>query len=158
MGKTYLACLLLLGTSLTALAQVPSEGLAAARAEILPLFEAFHAAANARDAEKHVSFYAREPSLLFVDNDEAIVGYDALLAKQRQWWQDGKTDVTYNLAGEPDFRMPAPGLVMVTYFLTSGRTTPEGKLRETRFGISTLWQKRPEGLRIIYAHESTVNK
>src|SRR5262245_10576211 len=119
MLKTYLACLLLLMTSLTALAQVPSDGLAAARAEILPLFEAFHAAANAHDAEQHVSFYAREPSLLFVDNDEAIVGYDALLAKQREWWQDGKTDVTYNLAGEPDFRMPAPGLVMVTYFLTS---------------------------------------
>ena len=31
-------------------------------------------------------------------------------------------------------------------------------LRETRFGISALWQKRPEGWRIIYAHESTVNK
>jgi len=165
MVKTYLACLLLLVTSLTALAQVPSGGLAAARAEILPLLEAMHAAANAHDAEKHVSFYAREPSLLFVDNDEAIVGYDALLAKQRQWWQDETfrksvlvTDVTYKLAGEPDFRMPAPGLVMVTYFLTSDRTTPEGKLRETRFGISALWQKRPEGWRIIYAHESTVNK
>ena len=81
-----------------------------------------------------------------------------MLAKQREWWQDGKTDVTYKLAGEPDFRMPAPGLVMVTYFLTSGRTTPEGKLRETRFGFSALWQKRAEAWRIIYAHESTVNK
>jgi ketosteroid isomerase-like protein len=158
MVKTYLACLLLLVTSLTALAQLPSDGLAAARAEILPLLKAMQAAANEHDAEKHVSFYAREPSLLFVDEDEAIVGYDALLAKQRQWWQDGKTDVTYKLVGEPDFRMPAPGLVMVTYFLTSPRTTPEGKLRETGFGISALWQKRPEGWRIIYAHESIVNK
>ena len=108
MVKTYLACLLLLVTSLTALAQVRSDGLAAARAEILPLFEAFHAAANAHDAEKHVSFYAREPSLLFVDNDEAIVGYDALLAKQRQWWQDGKTDVTYKLDRRAGFQDAGP--------------------------------------------------
>jgi ketosteroid isomerase-like protein len=158
MMKTQITCFLFLVTSLTALAQVRSDDLAAARAEILPLFEAMQLAANAHDAEKHVSFYAREPSLLFVINDEAIVGYDALLAKQRQWWQNGKTDVTYKLAGEPDFRMPAPGLVMVTYFLTSRRTPPDGKTRDTRFGISALWQKRPEGWRIIYAHESTVNK
>jgi ketosteroid isomerase-like protein len=158
MMKAYFACLLLLVTSLTVPAKVPSDGLAAARAEILPLFEAMQAAANAHDADKHVSFFAREPSLLFVINDQAIVGYDALLAKQRQWWPNGKTDVTYQLAGEPDFRMPAPGLVMVTYFLTSRRTLPDGQTRDTRFGISALWQKRTEGWRIIYAHESAVNK
>ena len=145
MVKTYLACLLILVTSLTALAKAPSDDLAAARAEILPLLEVMLAAANAHDAEKHVSFYAREPSLLFVINDQAIVGYDALLAQQRQWWQSGKTDVKYNLVGAPDFRMPAPGLVMVTYFLTARRTMPDGKTRDARFGISALWQKRPEG-------------
>ncbi len=156
--KTYIPCFLLLVTSLTAIAQVRSDDLAAARTEILPLFEAMQAAANAHDAEKHVSFYAREPSLLFIINDEAIAGYDALLAKQRQWWQNGKTDVVYKLVGEPDFRMHAPGLVMVTYFLTSRRTLPDGKTRDTRFGISSLWQKRAEGWRIIYAHESTVSQ
>lgn len=156
--KTYLVCLFILMTSLPFFAQTPSDDLAKAKAEILPLFEAMEAAANAHDAEKHVSFYAREPSLLFVVNDEAIVGYDALLAKQRQWWQNGKTDVIYKLVGEPDFRMPAPGLLMVTFFLTSHRTLPDGKTRDTSFGISALWQKRNEGWRIIYAHESTVNK
>jgi ketosteroid isomerase-like protein len=158
MTKVYLTSLLLLVASPTALTMAPPDDLAAARAEILPLFEAMQAAANAHDAEKHVSFYAREPSLLFVINDEAIVGYDALLAKQREWWQGGKTDVAYTLIGKPDFRMPARGLVMVTYFLTSRRTMPDGKTRNTGFGISALWQQRPEGWRIIYAHESTVNK
>ena len=156
--KTYLACALLIVTALTAQAQVPTDDLAAARAEILPLFEAMQAAANAHDAEKHVSFYAQGPALLFVINDRAIVGWDALLEQQRQWWQDGKTDVKYELVGEPDFRMPAPGLVILTYFLTSHRTLPNGQTRNTRFGISSLWQKRTEGWRIVYAHESTVNQ
>ncbi len=158
MIKTPLTFILILVTSITALAQVRSDDFTAARKEIIPLFEAMQAAANAHDAEKHLSFYAREPSLLFVINDEAIVGYDALLAKQRQWWQNGKTDVKYKLVGEPDFKMAAPGLVMVTYFLTSRRTLPDGKTRATRFGISALWQKRAEGWRIIHAHESTVSQ
>jgi catechol 2,3-dioxygenase-like lactoylglutathione lyase family enzyme/ketosteroid isomerase-like protein len=135
-----------------------SDDLAKARAEILPLFESMQVSANEHDAERYMSFYAREPSLLFVINDEAIIGYDALLVKQRQWWQNGKTDVEYKLVGEPDFRMSAPGLVMVTYFLTSRRTMQDGTPRNTSFGISALWQNRPEGWRIIHAHESTVNK
>src|SRR5690606_4581261 len=55
----YLACALLVMTALTAQAQVPSDDLAAAQAEILPLFEAMQAAANVHDAEKHVSFYGQ---------------------------------------------------------------------------------------------------
>lgn len=138
---------------------VPAPGdLATARKEILPLIQAMAAAAQAHDADKHISFYARDPTLLFVINDQKIVGYDALLAQQRQWWRDGKSDVVYTAVGEPDFRMPAPGLVMVTYFLTSHRTNPDGTMRKTGVGISALWQRRPEGWRIVYAHESTVNQ
>ncbi len=137
----------------------PDSGdLATARKEILPLIQAMAAAARAHDADKHVSFYARDPTLLFVINDQKIVGYDALLAKQREWWHDGKTDVVYTMVGEPDFAMPARGLVIVTYFLTSHRTMPDGTIRNTGVGISALWQRRPEGWRIIYAHESTVNQ
>jgi ketosteroid isomerase-like protein len=156
--KTWLTCLFLILTSPTAFAAPSSDELASARAEILPLFEMMQSAANAHDADRHVSFYAREPSLLFVINDEAITGWDALREKQRQWWQNGKTDVIYQLVGSPDFRMPAPGLVMVTYFMTSHRTLSNGTARETRLAVSALWQKRAEGWRIIYAHESTVNK
>lgn len=134
-----------------------ADALAAARAEILPLLEAMQAAANEHDVDGHVSFYVRDPVLLFVINDQAIVGWDALRERQRQWWQDGKTDVTYRWVGRPDFRMPAPGLVMVTYFMASHRTLPDGAVRETRFGVSALWQRRREGWRIIHAHESTVN-
>jgi lactoylglutathione lyase len=158
MIKAQITCFLLLVTSLTVLGQTRSDGLAKARSEILPLFEAMQAAANEHDAEKHLSFYAREPDLLFVINDEPIIGYDALLAKQRQWWQNGKTDVVYKLVGAPEFRMTAPGHVMVTFFLTSRRTLPDGKTRNTKFGISALWQKRSEGWRIVHAHESTVRQ
>ncbi len=156
--KTWLTFFLLLVTPLISLATPPPDDLARARAEIMPLFEAMQEAANEHDAEKHISYYARDPNLMFVINDQPIVGWDALLDQQRQWWQGGKTDVVYTVVGEPEFRMPAPGLVMVTYFLTSRRTLPDGTMRNTRFGISALWQWRAEEWKIIYAHESTVNQ
>ena len=135
-----------------------ADDLASARAEITPLFAEMQAAANAHDTDRHLSFYAREPSLLFIINDQRIIGWEALRDKQRQWWNDGKTDVIYTQVGQPEYRMPGPGLVMLTHFLTSHRSLPSGEMRVTGFGISALWQKRPEGWRIIHAHESTVQK
>ncbi len=156
--KTLLACCVLTLASLTGPAAGPADELAKARAEIAPLLKTMQDAANAHDAATHVSVYAKDPTLLFVINDRAITGFDALLEQQKQWWLNGKIDVVYTMVGEPDYRMPAPGLVMVTYFLTSHRTDPDGKTRDTRFGVSALWQHRSEGWRIIYAHESTVNQ
>ena len=135
-----------------------ADDLASARAQITPLFAEMQAAANAHDTDRHLSFYAREPSLLFIINDQRIIGWEALRDKQRQWWNEGKTDVVYTQVGEPEYSMPGPGLVMLTHFLTSHRSLPSGAMRVTGFGISALWQKRPEGWRIIHAHESTVQK
>ncbi len=140
------------------LATESGNDLAVARAEIAPLFDEMQAAANAHDADRHLSFYAREASLVFVINDQQITGWEALRDKQRQWWNDGKTDAVYSRAGEPEYRMLCPGYVLATYFLTSRRTLPTGEVRRTGFGITAVWQKRPEGWRIIYAHEATGQK
>lgn len=158
MKKVYLTCFILLMTAFTTQAQTKSDSLSKARAEILPLFKAMVAAANEHNAEKHLSFYAKEPNLLFVFNNHEIKGWDTILKQQRKWWHNGKSDVKYKLIGKPDFRMFAPGLVMVTFFLTSHRTLSGDKTGNSKFGISDMWQKRPEGWRIIYAHESMLIK
>lgn len=134
--------------------ELTGDAPANARAEIMPLFERMLSAANDHDVDGHLALYAREPTLMFVINDEAIRGWDALREQQRRWWQGGKTDVAYELAGDPVFQMPAPGLVVQTYFLTSHRSLANGETREGRLAVTDLWQKRPEGWRIIYAHES----
>lgn len=134
-----------------------ADDLARARAEILPLHEAMQIAANDHDVEKHLAYYVREPDLMFIINDRMVVGYDELVKSQRRAWKDGKSDVVYSVEGEPDFRMPADGLIMLTYFLKSHRTEPDGSTMHSRFSVSMLWQRRPEGWRITYAHESKVN-
>lgn len=154
----FVSSLLSLIIPTSVLAAESENALEAARADIAPLFAKMQAAANAHDTDGHLAFYAREPSLLFIINDQAIIGWEALREKQLQWWNNGKTDVVYTQVGQPDYRMPAPGLVMLTHFLTSRRTLPSGETRTTGFGISALWQRRPEGWRIIHAHEATVQK
>lgn len=135
-----------------------SADLAAARAEILPLFEQMKAAAQAHDVDAHLAFYVHSPTLLFVINGEAIRGWEALRQKQREWWQNGTSDVVYRLVDSVDYRMAAPGLVVQTYFLASRRTAAGGSTRESRLGVTALWQKRAEGWRIIYAHESSATR
>jgi ketosteroid isomerase-like protein len=126
----------------------------AARADVAPLLAAMGAAANAHDIDRHVGFYAHDPSVILIFNGQAITGWEAIRAKQAEWWKNGKTDVVYTMRGEPDFRIPAPGLVLTTIFMTSRRTMPSGEIGEGEFAVSSLWQKRPEGWRVIYAHES----
>jgi uncharacterized protein (TIGR02246 family) len=128
-----------------------------ARSEVAPLLAEMGAAANAHDVERHVGFYAHDPSVLLIFNGEAITGWEAIRDKQREWWQGGKTDVVYNMQGKPDFRVLGPGVVVTTIFMKSRRTLPGGATKEGDFAVSSLWQKRPEGWRVIYSHESTTH-
>ncbi|MGA2186985.1 MAG: nuclear transport factor 2 family protein [Steroidobacteraceae bacterium] len=129
-----------------------------ARAEVAPLLAEMGAAANAHDIDRHVGFYAHDPSVILIVDGEAITGWDAVRAKQAEWWRNGKTDVVYTLKGKPDFRVPAPGLVVTTLFMTSHRTLPSGAVSDGAFAVSSLWQKRPEGWRVIYSHESSTKR
>jgi uncharacterized protein (TIGR02246 family) len=128
-----------------------------ARAEVAPLLAEMGAAANAHDVERHVGFYARDASVILIFNGEAITGWEAIRDKQREWWQNGKTDVVYTLQGKPDFRVAGPGVVVTTLFMKSRRTMPDGGTKEGEFAVSAVWQKRPEGWRVIYSHESTTH-
>jgi ketosteroid isomerase-like protein len=113
------------------------------------------AAASAHDVERHVGFYAHDPSVTFIFNGKPTVGWEAIRDMQREVWRNGKSDVVYTMQGKPSFLEPGPGLVVTTIFLQSRRTMPDGQISDGAFAISSLWQKRPEGWRVIYSHEST---
>jgi len=128
-----------------------------ARMEVATSLANMGAAANAHDVDRHVGFYAHEASTLLIFNGEAITGWDAIRAKQTEWWNDGKTDVVYTPQGKPDIRVLAPGLVVTTIFMKSRRSGPAGTIKEGNFAVSALWQKRPDGWKVIYSHESTTH-
>lgn len=159
------ASVLLLTATLAACAsthptvEIPASGatgLAAARAAIEPIAAEMLRAANAHDAEAHLAAYAKSPALTFVVNDQVIRGWEPLLAQQRVWWQNGKSDAVYSIVDSTLYQVPAPGAVIQTYTLASRRSAPDGTAREGRIVVTDVWQLRPEGWRIVYAHEAIV--
>ena len=128
-----------------------------ARAEVAKSLADMGAAANAHDVERHVGFYAHDPEVTLIFNGVPIVGWEAIRDKQREWWKDGKTDVVYTPQGRPEIRALARDVVVTTLFMKSRRTGPSGEISEGEFVVSDVWQKRPEGWRVIYGHESTTH-
>ncbi len=127
----------------------------AASVEVAPLLAQMSAAANAHDVDRHVSFYAHDGSVVFIFNGEPTIGWEAIREKQREVWKNGTSDVVYSMQGKPTFLVPGPGLVVTTIFLKSRRTMPNGQIADGEFAVSSLREKRPEGWRVIYSHEST---
>jgi len=129
------------------------------RAEIMPLFTAMQDAANVHDAEAHLAYFIRDPALTFVVNGVTIRGWDNLLTQQRNWWPGGRIAPTdearqpYRLVEGPSFQLLGPRLAMVTFILDARRVHPDRVMRRP-LAISQLWEKRAEGWRIVYAHES----
>lgn len=113
------------------------------------------AAANAHDIDKHVGFYAHDATTELIFNGEQIIGWDAIRAKQAEWWNGGKTDVVYTVLAKPDVRAITPEIAITTLMMRSRRTGPSGNVTEGSFAVSSIWQKRSEGWRVIYSHEST---
>jgi hypothetical protein len=152
LGFFLLACIAVAGSVLSA--DAPTE-IRSAISEVAPLLAEMGAAANVHDVERHVGFYAHDPSVTFIFNGKPTVGWEAIRDMQREVWRNGKSDVVYAMQGKPSFLEPAPGVVVTTICLKSRRTLPNGQIGEGAFAISSLWQKRSEGWRVIYSHEST---
>jgi hypothetical protein len=134
------------------------------RAEIMPSFEAMQAAANVHDADAHVAFFAKDPKLIFVAGARRIIGWHAVLDQQREWWPEGRIrpgsgiEVPYKLTAGPDFIVLDPRSALISFMLDAPKTNADGTRVGRMIGVSQLWQKRPEGWRVIYAHESVVVK
>jgi ketosteroid isomerase-like protein len=144
-----------LATACHAQSPVDANSAARARAEVAPLLAEMGAAANRHDVEGHVGFYAHDPAVTLIVDGTPLVGWETIRDQQRDWWQDGNTDVRYSVLGKPDFQVAAPTVVVSTLLMKSRRTLPNGESKEGEFAVSSVWQKRAEGWRVIYSHEST---
>ena len=127
------------------------------RAEVSAALANMGAAANAHDVDRHVGFYAHDDSTILISDGEPIIGWDTIRTKQRKWWSNGQTDVVYTVQGKPEVRVLKSDLAVTTLLMTSRRTGPDGAVKEGRLAVSAVWQKRLDGWRVIYSHESTTH-
>ena len=136
---------------------VAADAPAEPRAEVAAALKGMGDAANAHEVERHVGYYARIPGVTLIVNGERFVGWDTIRDKQKEWWNNGKTDVVYQVLGAPEVLELAPNVIVTTLLMKAHRTLPSGEAKEGRFAVSSIWQKRPEGWKVVYSHESTTH-
>lgn len=147
----WAAALLTLGATGRARAQsAPSP-----EQQIAPLLDSQVVAANAHDADRFLKTFVPDSTLVQVFNGEVTVGYAAVRALQLQWWQNGRSDVVYRRAAPPAFLVLDSGAVVVTQPLTAERTGADGRVVRATIAVTMVWQRRPEGWRVAYQHESS---
>lgn len=126
----------------------------AAEQTIRPQMAMMFKAASAHDTDAFMATMVRRPDLIFAINGEIIRGWDALHAQQLKWWKNGRSEATYAENGKPDFMALGPDAEVVTWPLVAHGTTPGGKPLTSPFVVTYIWQRLPEGWRIVYGHES----
>lgn len=136
-----------------ACAQTPASS---AEQAIRPLMAKMLQAANAGDTETFMAPMVHSPELVFAFNGEAIRGWDALHAQQLKWWAKDKNPTKYTYAedGAPGFLSLDADVEVVTWPLVSRWTSPAGKEGSSGFVVTYVWQRLPQGWRIVYGHES----
>ena len=127
------------------------------RTEVAAALKGMGDAANAHDVERHVGYYAHTRVVTLIVDGEPIVGWDTIREKQKEWWNNGKTDVVYQIQGPQEILELAPGVMVTTLLMKAHRTLPSGEIKEGRFAVSSIWQKGPSGWKVIYSHESTTH-
>lgn len=121
---------------------------------IHPLMAKMFQAANAHDTDAFMASMVRSPDLVFAINGEVIHGWDALHAQQLKWWHNGKSDARYTQNGSPEFMALGSDVEVVTWPLAAHRTLPDGKIGDYSFVVTYVWQRSPQGWRIVHGHES----
>lgn len=150
------------GLAMTASAQSASSVVAAATTasvtrQIEPLLTEMMAAANAHDTDRYMMAFMRGPDVVFAFNGTIIQGWADLDAQQLKWWNNGKSDVVYAERGAPVITVLARDAAVVTMGLDSHRTMANGQAVTGTAVVTMVWQKRPEGWRVVQAHESTIH-
>jgi uncharacterized protein (TIGR02246 family) len=141
--------------SAVGVAQVSPATARSVQRQIEPLMEETIAAANSHDTDRFLATYLHDSTLVFVFNGGVIVGLDSVRTLQLKWWNNGKSDVVYRRTGPFRFTVLGPDAAVVSVQMESSRTLSGGERRASAFAIMDVWQKRPEGWRVVQVHEST---
>jgi ketosteroid isomerase-like protein len=103
-----------------------------------------------------MSVYSHTSNLVLVFDDQKINGWRAARDQQEQWWNNGKTDVTYALRSPVEIAQVARDVIVTFQRLASTLTAADGAKKTTNLNATSIWRKEPSGWKIVIAHESFV--
>jgi len=120
------------------------------QAAIQKLMEAQQAAWNHGDIDAFMTAYWRSPDVTFSGTSGIVRGWDAVLARYKSSYADREAMGQLQFSGlEYRFLGPDAALLLGHWHLTRSKGDVGGV-------FSLVWQRFPEGWRIIHDHTSAV--
>lgn len=136
-----------------ALVTSPSAN-ATPESELRPLLDEMMVSANAHDSDRFMALYQKSPTLTISFDDMVLTGFDAILAQQKQWWNNGKATPVYTELA-PARIQPISADVSATLQTLEVKAGPDAPAsKRAKLTITSVWKRLPEGWRIVLAHES----
>jgi uncharacterized protein (TIGR02246 family) len=130
----------------------PAEDRGADRAAIQAVLDAQQAAWNRGDVDAFVVGYWHSPELTFSGASGVSRGYDGVLARYKKNYPDRAAMGQLDFSGlEFRFLGPDAALVLGNFHLSREKGDASGV-------FSLVWQRFPEGWKIIHDHTSAVEK
>ena len=126
----------------------------AAEAPIRAALSAMQDAANAHDTDRFMIWYLHDNSLVITFNGDTVRGWQAIRNQQLAWWENGKSKAVYSEEQRPEITMQGADVATTIQWLKVHGPTLDGKAKRARLVVTSVWKQRPEGWRIVLAHES----
>ena len=127
--------------------------MSADRTAIAALLADLDAAASAKDIDRFLSFFVDGPDFALAFNGTVRTSLADVRAFHLVAWADVATLSFRTEVGRIAF--PADGVAVVAGLGRSHRTLKGGETRSGVYALSLVVVRRPEGWRVLQAHEST---
>ncbi len=126
------------------------------RAAIAALVEALDAAASALDVDRFLSYFVDGPDFAFAFNGTMRTSRAAVRAFHLAAWSN-VAKVSFHTTAER-VAFPADGVATVSGIGRSQRMLAGGESRVGEYALLLVAVRRPEGWRVLQAHESTTDR
>lgn len=134
--------------------QAAVEAPRSAEVQIRTAIADMNRAAVALDADRFMAWYWNSPALAITFDGETMRGWRPILDQQRLWWSDKTAAISFVEKRPPEITVQG-GDVATTIQWMSVKSAKDAKPADLT--ITSVWKKRPEGWRIVLAHESLVD-
>jgi uncharacterized protein (TIGR02246 family) len=125
-----------------------------AEATIRVALSAMQDAANAHDTDRFMNWYLHDNSLVITFDGDTMRGWQAIRDQQLAWWDNGKSKAVYREEQRPEITMQGSDIATTVQWLEVSGPTVDNKAKPARLVVTSVWKQRPEGWRIVLAHES----
>jgi uncharacterized protein (TIGR02246 family) len=124
-----------------------------AHVEVRRAMAQMNSAAAALDADAFMAWYWKSPSLVITFDGEVMHGWQNILSAQRKWWSDKNSGIAFSEEREPEIVSQGPAVLTSIQWMS---VRDAKRAKPSRLIITSVWRKRPEGWRIVLAHESLI--